>query len=334
MVLALWPDRILDSEGDNAGCPSLTPYLLDGPGPHPVIVVFPGGGYMSRADHEGEPIARWLNGIGASAVVLNYSVAPRHYPTQYQEAQRAVRLVRHQAAEWHLDVGRVGVLGFSAGGHLASTVGTHFDAGDPGARDPIDRLSSRPDLSVLCYPVVTLGRYTHADSRAALLGDRQQDEALIALLSNELQVTADTPPTFLWHTANDAAVPVENSVQFAAALAQHKVPFELHVFEQGTHGLGLATEYPGVGAWAQLCATWLERRRFIGDRPLFDAYSTFGDLRRDERALAVLRRHLPHLMASPDLDRANEFPLRILASFVNLNEEALKTIEADLSTIT
>lgn len=264
MSIPLWPEKALETGEANAGCPSLTPSVLGGAGPHPAMVVIPGGGYVARADHEGEPIARWLNRLGIAAFVLNYRVAPFAYPAQLEDAQRAIRLVRYRAEQWRLDPQRVGVLGFSAGGHVASTAGTHHDTGDPAASDPVERISSRPDLLVLCYPVVTMGQFAHAGSRAAVLGARQHDEDLAALLSNELQVTEDTPPTFLWHTANDPSVPVENSLLFAAALRRRQVPFELHVFEHGPHGIGLAPDYPGAGAWAALCAAWLKRHRFSG----------------------------------------------------------------------
>lgn len=261
--LNLWPDKPLETEGDNQGCPSLTPYLLKGEGPFPGIVVLPGGGYMRRADHEGERVARWLNRIGISAFVLNYRVFPFHYPTQLQDAQRAIRMIRYKAAEWQLDPGRVGILGFSAGGHLASTAGTHYDNGDLQAIDPVERQSSRPDLMVLCYPVITMGIYAHEGSKVALLGDRKDDPRWVSLLSNETQITDDTPPTFLWHTVDDQGVPVENSLLFAESLRRHRVPFELHLFENGQHGLGLAEEHPEARAWPTLCEAWLVRRQFL-----------------------------------------------------------------------
>jgi acetyl esterase/lipase len=263
MTINLWPNRALETEGDNAGCPSLTPYLLEDVGPHPAIIVMPGGGYMRRAPHEAEPIARWLNALGIASFVLHYRVSPFRYPASLEDAQRALRLVRHQASAWNLDPERIGVLGFSAGGHLAATVGTRYSAGEPAADDPVERQSSRPDLLILCYPVITMGAAGHAGSRAALLGDRESDPDLIALLSNERQVSGDTPPTFLWHTADDGAVPAENSQRFAAALAQQGVPFELHIFERGAHGLGLGQDAPGVQLWPALCAAWLAQRGFI-----------------------------------------------------------------------
>jgi acetyl esterase/lipase len=262
MNIPLWQNVELETqEGPNAGCPSATVYPLAGEGPYPVVVVLPGGGYGRRADHEGEPIAKWLNSIGIAAIVVNYRVAPYKHPVPLQDAQRAIRLVRHNAEAWKMDPSRVGILGFSAGGHLASTAGTHYDSGNPQAADPIDRLSSRPDLMVLCYPVISFGHCTHGGSKLNLLGENP-DENLVALLSNETQITPDTPPTFLWHTANDGAVPVENSMLFAMELSRNKVPFDLHVFESGNHGLGLASNHPEAHVWPSLCEAWLRKQGF------------------------------------------------------------------------
>ena len=281
--MLLWPDGARDGARDGAPgadsvpaaediapeerTPRLTPYLPatpngSGDAPRAAIVVCPGGGYGRRAPHEGEPVARWLNGLGIAAFVLDYRVAPFRHPFPLLDAQRALRTVRHRAAAWRVDPRRVGILGFSAGGHLAATAATHHDAGDPTAADPIDRLSSRPDLLVLCYPVITFaGPARHAGSMRNLLGDAPT-EAQQRHLSGELQVNANTPPTFLWHTAEDAGVPVENSLLFASALGRHGVPFALHVFPQGRHGLGLATDAPGASAWPALCATWLRTLSF------------------------------------------------------------------------
>ena len=184
------------------------------------------------------------------------------HPIPLQDAQRAIRTVRYNAEAWGVDANRIGILGFSAGGHLAATTGTHYDAGDAHALDPIDQVSSRPDLMVLCYPVISFGLHTHQGSRIHLIGETA-DEALVGHLSNELHVTADTPPTFLWHTADDAAVPVENSLLFASALSRHKVPFDLHVFESGKHGIGIADEHPEAYIWPEVCANWLKKQRFV-----------------------------------------------------------------------
>jgi acetyl esterase/lipase len=259
--IALWDNVKLKENEYNTDCPSIEPFLLDGDGTYPVMLIAPGGGYSHRAEHEAYPVAQWLNSIGISAIVLHYRVAPFSHPIPLVDAQRAIRMVRYHASEWKLDQNRIGILGFSAGGHLASTAGTHFDLGNRQAEDPIERISSRPDVMVLCYPVISMGEYTHEGSRNNLLGESPSLE-MIQLLSSESQITKDTPPTFLWHTANDAAVDVENSLLFASGLNRHNIPFELHVFESGRHGLGIAEEHPEAKAWPGLCETWLRKRGF------------------------------------------------------------------------
>jgi acetyl esterase/lipase len=257
--IQLWPDGHPAARGEDA--PRLTPFPLGGSAPSAAIVVCPGGGYRRRAAHEGEPIARWLNELGLAAFVLDYRVDPHRHPAPLDDAQRAIRTVRARADGWRVDPGRVGILGFSAGGHLAASAATRWRDGDPAAADPIDRQGSRPDLAILCYPVITFGPHRHAGSMTSLLGDDPPEEARAAL-SAERQVGPATPPTFLWHTAEDAAVPVQNSLLFAAALAEHGVPFALHVFPRGRHGLGLAGDDPVVGAWTGLCAAWLRGQGF------------------------------------------------------------------------
>jgi acetyl esterase/lipase len=261
MSLLLWPQGTPNALGEEAeDKPTLVPYLVKGDQPSAAVVICPGGGYTRRADHEGEPIALWLNSLGISAFVVHYRVAPYRHPNPLMDAQRAIRIVRSRAAEWNVDPGRVGILGFSAGGHLASSAGTHYDSGRD-AEDPIEREGSRPDLLVLCYPVISFNLHAHSGSRDNLLGT-SADAALMDLLSSENQVTAQTPPTFLWHTADDASVPVENSLLFAMALGRFKVPFELHVYESGRHGLGLAKDQEGVRAWTDACAIWLKKQGF------------------------------------------------------------------------
>jgi acetyl esterase/lipase len=240
--------------------PSITPYVLPkGTGSGTAVVICPGGGYQSLAmDKEGYQVAKWLNTLGVSAFVLKYRLGPRyHHPIELQDAQRAIRIVRSRAVQYGLQPDRIGIMGFSAGGHEASTAGTHYDAGNPSAAEPVDRVSSRPDFLVLCYPVISFGPFAHAGSRRNLLGN-DPDPKLVENLSNELQVTKDTPPTFLYHTTNDTVVPVENSVLFYSALRKAGVPAELHLYERGPHGVGLAQSDPVLSSWPGRLADWLK----------------------------------------------------------------------------
>jgi len=239
--------------------PSLTPYLADpSTASGAAMVILPGGGYGGLAPHEGKGYADWLVTNGISCFVVKYRLGSHGYrhPRMLEDAARAVRLVRSRADEWKIT--RVGVMGSSAGGHLASTLLTHFDAGKPDATDPVERQSSRPDLGILCYPVISMGPNTHHGSRENLLG-KDPDPELVKLLSNELHVTKDTPPCFIWHTWEDKAVKVENSLEFASALRKAGVPFDLHVYQQGAHGLGLGNNHP----WASDCIFWLRAQGFV-----------------------------------------------------------------------
>jgi acetyl esterase/lipase len=228
------------------------------------VVVCPGGGYRNLADHEGHAIAVWLNSIGVTGIVLKYRLGPRYqHPAMMNDVLRAIRTARANAVEWKIDPARIAVMGFSAGGHLASTAATHFNDGNPQSSDPIERVSSRPDLAILCYPVITLdGQATHRGSRQNLLGENPPAE-LVNLMSNEKQVTSRTPPTFFFHTQDDSAVPVENSLLFAAALRREQVPYELHVYEKGRHGVGLAQDNPALATWPKLLENWLRARNFL-----------------------------------------------------------------------
>jgi acetyl esterase/lipase len=229
------------------------------------VVICPGGGYGHlAADHEGEQIAHWLNSLGVAGIVLKYRLGPRyHYPTQLHDAQRALRLVRSQAESWKIDPGRVGIMGFSAGGHLASTAATQFDAGKADKDDPVASQSCRPDFAILMYPVIRLdGPFSHGGSRINLLG-KDANAALIDSLNNDKRVTAKTPPTFLVHTSEDKAVPAENSAVFYLALTKHKVPAEMHVYEKGAHGLGLGPAGLPYSSWPERCAAWLSSRGIL-----------------------------------------------------------------------
>jgi acetyl esterase/lipase len=261
---ALWPAGAPGAKGgEPADRPTLTVYLLPADrATGAAVVVCPGGGYGGLAGHEGRPIAEWLNTLGVAGFVLEYRHAPRYaHPAPLEDASRALRTVRARAAEWGLKADRIGILGFSAGGHLASSVGTHFDAGRPEADDPVERASSRPDFQILIYPVITMGAWTHEGSKRNRLGPNPSAE-MVHLLSGEEQVTRLTPPAFLVHTSDDAAVPCENSLRFASACRKAGVPCELHLFETGPHGFGLGGSEPVLSAWPVLCARWLEAHGF------------------------------------------------------------------------
>ncbi len=266
--IVLWPDGAPGALGKaEPDIPTLTPFFPDpDKATGAAMVICPGGGYAHLAAHEGAVYAEWFNAHGIAGFVLKYRLAPGyHHPSMWLDAARAVRLVRAQAADWKIDAKRVGIIGSSAGGHLASTLLTHFDAGKPDAADPIDRQSSRPDLGILCYAVITMGDKTHGGSRENLLG-KDPSPDLVKLLSNELQVTAETPPCFLFHTVEDTAVPVENSLEFAAALRRAGVPFDLHIYEKGQHGIGLGvhTYDPAkLHPWTADCLFWLQHQGFL-----------------------------------------------------------------------
>ncbi len=263
--IRLWDGAAPDARGETAkDIPTLTPYLpAAGKANGATMIVLPGGGYGNLAEHEGTGYAEFFATHGITAYVLKYRLGSNGYrhPTMLNDAARAMRLVRTFAKRDGLDPARIGVIGSSAGGHLASTIATHFDAGKPDATDAIERESSRPDLAVLCYAVISFGEFAHAGSRKNLLGDNPAPE-LVRLLSNELQVTKDTPPTFLWHTIEDKAVPVENSLLFAAAMRRAGVPVSLHVYEKGAHGLGLGRPDRPAPPWGDQLLYWFKERKF------------------------------------------------------------------------
>ncbi len=260
----LWSHGAPNAVGRESGdVPTLTPFTAREPDGS-AMVIFPGGGYGHLAvEKEGEPVARWLAEIGITPFVVRYRLAPRYrHPAMLHDAAHAVRTVRALAKEWQVDPQRIGVMGFSAGGHLAATISTQFDAGDLNSPDPIERVSSRPDVSVLCYPVISfVDAATHKGSRRNLLGDAPAQE-LMEQMSAERRVTPQTPPTFIFHTADDPAVSVGNALLYAHALRAAKVPFEAHLYEHGRHGVGLAKDDPIVSTWTQRCAAWLGTKKF------------------------------------------------------------------------
>lgn len=266
-TIPLWENGAPGALGtDDTDKPTLTIYLALHPSDtHAAVIVFPGGGYgMLASNHEGRQVANWFNSLGVTAFVLRYRLGPRyHHPIELGDAQRAIRIVRARAAEFEVSPDRIGILGFSAGGHLASTAGTHFDSGDASAVDSIDRVSSRPDFMILAYAVISMAApYAHGGSVTNLLGPNP-DPKLVAELSNDLHVTPQTPPTFLFSTNADTAVPSENSVAFYLALRRAGVPAEMHIFEKGPHGVGLDLGDPVLGEWPTLLANWMRSRGLL-----------------------------------------------------------------------
>ena len=267
-VLPLWMNGAPGAKGKKPeDTPTLTPFLVKQENnTKAAIIICPGGGYGGLAQHEGKTYAQFLQKHGINAFVLKYRLGSAGYrhPIMLMDAARAIRTVRTKSNKWNIDPNKIGIMGSSAGGHLTSTMITHFDNGDPKARDLIDQASSRPDLGILCYPVITMGEFTHQGSKRNLLGDNPPEE-LVDLLSSEKQVKKNTPPTFIWHTMEDRAVPVENSLLFTSALRKSKVPFSLHIYQKGRHGIGLADKPPFNNAhpWAKDLVFWLTEQGFI-----------------------------------------------------------------------
>jgi acetyl esterase/lipase len=260
-TLLLWQGRAPGAQGDeDRDKPAITMYMPPNTtGPMTAVIIAPGGSYQRLSMNlEGREPANYFNAMGIAAFVLRYRLGPQYrHPIELGDAQRAIRTVRARAAEWHIAPDRIGFMGFSAGGHLASAAATHFDTGSPNASDPIDRAGCRPDFSVLGYPVISfIESWTHQGSKTALLGEAP-DPALARSLSSETQVTAETPPAFIYHTNADTTVPVENAVAYFLALRRAGVPAEMHVFKEGRHGSGLGSGDPALSEWPRLLANWL-----------------------------------------------------------------------------
>ena len=264
--LPLWPSPAPGALGEKPqDIPSLTAYVPEAAKRNGAsMLILPGGGYGGLAPHEGKGYAEWLVTQGVTCYVLQYRLGSHGYrhPRMLEDAARGLRTVRAWARRDGLDPARIGIIGSSAGGHLASTLLTHFDAGKPDAADPIERESSRPDLGILCYPVISLGEFTHQGSKHNLLGQNPPVD-LVQFLSSELQVTPQTPPCFIWHTVEDPIVPVENALLFASALRKAGVPFDLHIYEKGAHGLGLPSHNKSAPPWDTDLLFWLGKRKFI-----------------------------------------------------------------------
>jgi len=271
-----WP--LWDSGGGNPGTapgalgtapediPTITVYMPPNTtGPMTAVIVAPGGGYRALSmNKEGRLPANFFNSLGIAAFVLKYRLGPKyHHPVELGDMQRAIRVVRSRAPELHIAPDRIGVMGFSAGGHLAATASTNFDKGNARATDPIDRVSSRPDFAILGYPVITLSEpWTHQGSKTFLLGEGASPE-LARSLSLETRVTKDTPPTFLFHTNADTAVPVENSIHYFLALRKASVPAEMHIFKDGPHGVGMPMNDNALAEWPKVLANWMRASGFL-----------------------------------------------------------------------
>lgn len=249
----LWGEEIPYYMDDIDFIPTIEAYPAESKG---AVIIFPGGGYAGRAPHEGAAVAKWLQSNGITAFVVEYRVAPYAHPAEISDAMRAVRFVRHYADIYRLDKDKIAVMGFSAGGHLAGSVSVHYDKKMYEPTDEIDNESCRPDASILCYSVIDMFEYRHDGSRTNLIGSNPMtsDKEFMSLYK---QVTPDTPQTFLWHTSEDQAVPVENTLLYADALAKVNVPFEVHIYPYGCHGLGLAEDKPHVAQWKDALCNWL-----------------------------------------------------------------------------
>ena len=266
-TILLWPSGAPAALGqEDRDKPAITVYMPPNTtGPMTAVIIAPGGSYTRLSmNNEGRAPANYLNTLGIAAFVLRYRLGPAyHHPIELGDMQRAIRTVRSRAAEWHIAPDRIGVMGFSAGDHLASSASTHFDDGRADASDPVDRVGSRPDFAVLGYPVISLVEpFTHQGSKTNLLGEHP-DPALARSLSSETQVTATTPPAFIYHTNADTVVPVENAVAYFLALRKAGVPAEMHIFKNGPHGTGLAQQDQALAEWPRLLANWLRVSGFL-----------------------------------------------------------------------
>ncbi len=263
----IWSNTMQAGHGRQCAAPALDTYILEGDKKRPAVLIFPGSGYLECSQREAEPIALKFTNAGYHAFVLWYRCAPHRHPAPLLDAARAMTIIRENADKWMIDADRIAVMGFSAGGHLAACLAEHYDR-DFAQASGINKEFSRPNLAVLCYPVITSGACSHKGSFDNLLGGQKDDLHLLDLLSAEKHVTSDFPPSFIWSTGDDGAVPIENSLLMATALRQAGVPYELHIFPHGPHGIALATEETGdagspyvdptAAQWLPLCINWLK----------------------------------------------------------------------------
>lgn len=255
----LWNGKIPYSDEKTEFVPYITEYIAEGS--KGAVVVCPGGGYGMRAEHEGKGYAKWLNSIGITAFVLEYRVAPYKHPAEISDCVRAVRYARFYAEKYGYSADKIAVMGSSAGAHLAGSLAVHYDKKFYDETDAIDKTDCRPDAVILCYPVIDMFEYRHDGSRQNLLGENPSHK-MKEFMSLHMHVNENTPPAFIWHTSTDSAVPVENSLLYAEALSRVQIPFEMHIYPMGHHGLGLSEELPYVGKWSNDCEAWLKMMGF------------------------------------------------------------------------
>jgi acetyl esterase/lipase len=257
-VIPYWDDTFIEEEESAPRVPTITAYPSNSKG---AVVVFAGGAYAMRAEHEGKGYGEFLQSIGVTAFVVDYRVAPYKHPAQISDAIRAVRYVRANAAKYGYDTDKIAVMGSSAGGHLAASVSVHYYKNMYEETDEIDKIDCKPNATILCYPVIDMFEYRHDGSRQNLIGERalHADKELMSLYKH---VTADTPQAFIWHTSSDQAVPVENSLLYADALSKVQVPYEMHIYPIGPHGLGTAPDLPHVAQWTGSLDRWLSLINF------------------------------------------------------------------------
>ena len=253
MTMQLWTENMPYNDSNEEFIPYLASYILEGA--RLGVVVCAGGGYEVRADYEGNDYGEWLNSIGVSALVLEYRVAPYKAPAIISDAQRAIRVARKVLSEHGAE--KIGIMGSSAGGHLAAITAVHHDKQFYKPQDEVDQISARPDFTVLCYPVIDMYEFRHDNTRTNLIG-RVPKKSDKEFYSAQLQVTDTTPPAFLWHTANDEGVAAINSMLYASALAEHHIPYELHIYPDGPHGMALAMDNSYVGQWKDALKRWLD----------------------------------------------------------------------------
>lgn len=265
--IPLWPKGCTPKFNGEFGQPepSIVPFLLPKDGlPRAAVIVCPGGGYEFKAPHEGRPLAKWFNSIGIHAFVLDYRVAPYTIDCPLLDAKRAIRQVRHRSVEWGIDPDKIGIMGFSAGGHLTIMASEWFDSGDPASEDPVEQVSSRPNAQMPCYPLVSyrpFARSKHAEKWLPHVFGEGYGSPDVERAAGELNVRSDTPPAFIWGTFEDFLI--KQWPPFLKALEKRKVPYAYHIFPKGKHGLGMAQDIPEVSQWTAVCAVWLKELGFI-----------------------------------------------------------------------